>query len=155
MARDLPRSVVNSVRVLMLIVATAAVITVLIWLLRDDVILGWARGNPSAQEILAQGGIDQLRDSPIVPGFVALAVVAFVGFTLLAMVLGSFLLGGHGWARIVLTATAGVGVLVGAVALKSHLPAIFVVLSALVIAEGLVLSFLLWRRETTVFLRDV
>ncbi|SED32482.1 hypothetical protein SAMN04489844_4182 [Nocardioides exalbidus] len=155
MARDLPGSVVNSVRVLMLIVATAAVITVLIWLLRDDVILGWARGNPSAQEILAQGGIDQLRDSPIVPGFVALSVVAFVGFTLLAMVLGSFLLGGHGWARIVLTATAFVGVLVGAVALKSHLPAIFVVLSALVIVEGLVLSFLLWRRETTVFLRDV
>src|SRR5437773_1116600 len=106
MARDLPGSVVNSVRVLMLIVATSAVITVLIWLLRDEVILGWARGNPSAQEILAQGGIDQLRDSPIVPGFVALAVVAFVGFTLLAMVLGSFLLGGHGWARIVLTATA-------------------------------------------------
>ena len=56
---------------------------------------------------------------------------------------------------IVLTATAFVGVLVGAVALKSHLPAIFVVLSALIIVEGLVLSFLLWRRETTVFLRDV
>jgi hypothetical protein len=30
---------------------------------------------------------------------------------------------------------------------------IFVVLSALVILEGLVLSFLLWRRETTDYLR--
>jgi hypothetical protein len=155
MARDVPRSVTNSVRVLALIVATAGVITLLIWLMRDDVILGWATGNPSAQELLAQGGIEQLRESPIVPGFVALSVVAFVGFAALALVLGSFFLGGHGWTRYVLTATAGVGVLVGAVCLDSHLPAIFVVLSALVIVEGLVLSFFLWQRSTTAYLRDV
>lgn len=153
MARDTPGSVLNSVRVLGLIVVTSAVITVLIWLERDEVILGWAEGNPSAQELLAQGGIDQLRESPIVPGFVALAVVALVGFAILALVLGSFLLGGHGWARLVLTATAGVGVLVGAVCLDAHLPAIFVVLSALIILEGLLLSFLLWQRETTAYLR--
>jgi hypothetical protein len=155
MARDVPGSVANSVRVLGLIVATSGVTTLLIWLLRDEVILGWAEGNPSAQEILAQGGIDQLRDSPIVPGFVALAIVAFVGFTLLAMVLGSFFLGGHGWTRLVLTATAGVGVLVGAVCIDAHLPTVFVVLSALIIIEGLVLSFFLWQRETTAYLRAV
>ena len=96
MARDVPGSVVNSMRVLGLIVATSGVITLLTWLMRDEVILGWAEGNPSAQEILAQGGIEQLRDSPIVPGFVALAVVAFVGFAALALDLGSFFLGGHG-----------------------------------------------------------
>ena len=154
MARDVPRSVVNAVRMLGLIVATSGVITLLIWLMRDEVILGWAEGNPSAQEILAQGGIDQLRDSPIVPGFVALAVVAFVGFALLAMVLGSFFTGGHAWTRPVLTATAGLGVLVGAVCLDNHVPVIFVALSALVIVEGLVLSYFLWQRETTSYLRD-
>jgi hypothetical protein len=154
MARELPGSVVNSMRVLGLIVATSGVITVLIWMMRDDVILGWAEGNPSAQDLLAQGGIELLRESPIVPGFVALSIVAFVGFALLALVLGSFLVGGHEWARYVLTATAGVGVLVGAVCLDSHLPTIFVVLSALVIVEGLVLSFFLWRRETTAYLRN-
>jgi hypothetical protein len=155
MARDVPGSVVNSLRVLGLIVATSGVITLLIWLMRDEVILGWAEGNPSAQEILAQGGIEQLRESPIVPGFVALSVVAFIGFTALAVVLGSFFRGGHAWTRYVLTATAGVGVLVGAVCLDSHLPTIFVVLSALVILEGLVLSFFLWQRETTAYLREV
>ena len=155
MARDLPGSVVNSMRVLGLIVATSGVITVLIWLMRDEVIIGWAEGNPSAQEILAQGGIEQLRESPIVPGFVALSVVAFVGFALLVLVLGSFFVGGHGWTRPVLTATAGVGVLVGVVCLDAHLPAIFVVLSALVIVEGLVFSFFLWQRETTAYLRRV
>ena len=151
MARDLPGSVVNSMRVLGLIVATSGVITLLIWLMRDDVILGWAKGNPSAQEILSQGGIELLRDSP----FVALSVVAFVGFALLVLVLGSFFVGGYGWTRPVLTATAGVGVLVGVVCLDSHLPVIFVVLSALVIVEGLVLSFFLWQRETTAYLRRV
>ena len=153
MARDLPGSVVNSMRVLALIVATSGVITLLIWLMRDDVILGWAEGNERAQVILAEGGIAVLRDDQIVPGFVALSVVAFVGFAALALVLGSFFVGGHGWTRPVLAATAGVGVLVGVVCLDSHLPVIFVVLSALVILEGLVLSFFLWRRETTDFLR--
>jgi len=153
MARDVPGSVTNAVRVLGLIVATSGLITLLIWLMSDDVILGWAKGNPSAQELLAQGGIAQLRESPIVPGFVALAIVAFVGFALLAMVLGSFFLGGHAWTRFVLTATAGVGVLVGAVCLANHLPVIFAVLSALVILEGLVLSYFLWQRETTAYLR--
>jgi hypothetical protein len=155
MARDVPGSVTNSVRVLGLIVATSGVITLLTWWMRDEVILGWAQGNPSAQDILAQGGIEQLRESPIVPGFVALAVVAFVGFALLALVLASFFLGGHGWTRLVLTATAGIGVLVGAVCLDSHLPTVFVVLSALIIVEGLVLSYFLWQRETTAYLRDV
>ena len=87
MARELPGSVVNSMRVLGLIVATSGVITVLIWMMRDDVILGWAEGNPSAQDLLAQGGIELLRESPIVPGFVALSIVAFVGFALLAFTL--------------------------------------------------------------------
>ena len=68
MARDVPGSVANSVRVLGLIVATSGVITLLIWLMRDDVILGWAEGNPSAQTILDEGGIELLRDSPSVPG---------------------------------------------------------------------------------------
>ena len=153
MARDVPGSVANSVRVLGLIVATSGVITLLIWLMRDAVLRAWAEGNEGAQTILAEGGVDALRASPSAPGFVALSVVAFVGFAALAVVLGSFFLGGHGWARLVLTATAGVGVLVGAVCLNSHLPTIFVVLSALIIIEGLVLSFLLWRRETTAYLR--
>ena len=154
MARDVPGSVANAVRVLGLIVATSGVITLLIWLMLDDVVLSWAEGNPSAQELLEQGGIDQLRESPIVPGFLPLAIVAFVGFALLAMVLGSFFKGGHAWTRPVLTATAGVGVLVGAVCLDNHLPVIFTVLSALVIVEGLVLSYFLWQRETTTHLRD-
>jgi len=155
MARDVPRSVTNSVRVLGLIVATSGVITLLIGLLRDDVLLAWAKGNEGAQATLSEGGIAALRESPSAPGFVALAVVAFVGFALLALVLGSFLVGGHPWTRFVLTAAAGVGVLVGAICLANHLPVIFVVLSGVIIVEGLVLLFFLWQRSTTAYLRQV
>ena len=154
-ARDLPGSVVNSLRVLALVVATSGVITLLTFVMRDEVILGWSKGNPSAQEILAEGGIEALRESPIVPGFPALALVAFVGFAALALVLASFFAGGHAWARLVLTGTAFVGVLVGAICLDKHLPAIFVVLSAVVIVEGLVLVFFLWRRDTSAYLHEV
>ena len=152
--RALPGSVVNSLRVLALIVVTSGVITTLTFVPRDEVILGWMKGNPSAREIYNQGGIEALRQSPIVPGFPALALVAFVGFALLAIVLASFFAGGHGWTRPVLTATAFVGVLVGAICLAKHLPAIFVVLSAVIILEGLALVFFLWRRDTTAHLRD-
>ena len=152
--RVLPRSVVNSLRVLALIVLTSGVITLLTFVQRDEVILGWMKGNPTAREIYNQGGIEALRDSPIVPGFPALALVAFIGFALLAVVLASFFAGGHAWTRPVLTGTAFVGVLVGAVCLDKHLPTIFVVLSAVIILEGLALVFFLWRKDTTAHLRD-
>jgi hypothetical protein len=47
MARDVPGSVVNSMRVLGLIVATSGVITLLTWLMHDEVV--WAAaGHPAA-----------------------------------------------------------------------------------------------------------
>ena len=139
-----------------LIVATSGVITLLIWLMRDDVILGWAEGNPSAQEILAQGGIEQLRDSPIVPGFVALARRRVRRLRRRSRPCSaSFFVGGHGWTRLVLTATAGSACWSARSCLDNNLPAIFVVLSALVIVEGLVLSSSSGSRETTAYLRQV
>ena len=154
MARDLPGSVVNSLRVLGLLVATSGVITLLTWAQEDDLLLTWAQGNPSAQEILAQGGIEALRADEISPGFVALAVVAFVGFALLALVLGAFLVGGFAWARWALTATAFTGALVAAVCLENHMPAIFVVLSIVLLLLGALLVFFLWRKDTTAHLRE-
>ncbi len=153
MSREMPGSVVNSLRTLVLLVVTTGVITALIWLLRDDVLLAWAKGNPSAQEILAQGGIEALREDQITPGFFALALVAFIGFSLTALVLGSLLAGGHGWARPVLTATAFFGALVAAVCLANNLPTIFVVLAIVLLILGGALIFFLWSRSTSAYLR--
>jgi hypothetical protein len=154
MARQMPGSIVNSLRVMWLMVAVAGLITVLIWWMRDEVLVAWAKGNPSAQEKLLSGGVEALRDDPIAPAFVPLAVTAFVGFVLLAIVVASFLAGGHPWARWVLTGNALTGVVVAAVCLAHDLPMVFVVLSILLLVLGVIQVFFLWRRDATAYLRD-
>jgi hypothetical protein len=151
--RQVPASVANALRVLVAIVLVSAATALLTWVQRDEVILSWAKGNPSAQEILASGGLDALRDSAIVPKFVPLAVVSFVVFLLLATVLAAFLVDGHGWARLVLTLLALFGMLVAALGLLNHLPTLFVVLSSVSMVLNVVLVLFLWRRDTSAYLR--
>jgi hypothetical protein len=151
--RQVPASVANALRVLVAIVLVSALTALLTWVQLDEVILSWAKGNPSAQEILASGGLDALRDSAIVPKFVPLAVVSFVVFLLLATVLAAFLVDGHGWARLVLTLLALFGMLVAALGLLNHLPTLFVVLSSLSMVLNVVVVLFLWRRDTSAYLR--
>jgi hypothetical protein len=151
--RQVPASVANALRVLVAIVLVSALTALLTWVQLDEVILSWAKGNPSAQEILASGGLDALRDSAIVPKFVPLAVVSFVVFLLLATVLAAFLVDGHGWARLVLTLLALFGMLVAALGLLNHLPTLFVVLSSVSMVLNVVLVLFLWRRDTSAYLR--
>ena len=153
MRRQVPASVAHALRVLVAIVLLSAATALLTWVQRDEVILSWAKGNPSAQEILASGGIDALRDSAIVPKFVPLAVVSFVVFLLLAVVLAAFLVDGHGWSRLVLTLMAVFGVLVAALGLLNHLPVLLEVLSAVSMVLYAALVFFLWRRDTSAYLR--
>lgn len=153
MRRQVPASVAHAVRVLVAIVLVSAATALLTWVQRDEVILSWAKGNPSAQEILASGGIEALRESAIVPKFVPLAVVSFVVFLLLAVVLAAFLVDGHGWSRLVLTLTAVFGVLVAALGLLNHLPVLLEVLSAVSMVLYAALVFFLWRKDTSDYLR--
>lgn len=151
--RQVPASVDHALKVLIAIVLASAVTALMTWVQRDEVILSWAKGNPSAQEILNAGGLEALRESAIVPKFVPLAVVWFVVFLLLAMVLAAFLVDGHGWSRLVLTLMAVFGVLVAALGLLNHLPALFVALSVLTMVLNVLLVFFLWRRDTSAYLR--
>lgn len=153
MGRQLPGSIVNAVRVLAAIVLVSGATATLTWVQSDEVILSWAEGNSSAQDILAEGGLDALRQSPIAPDFVPLAIVSFLVFATLAVVLAAFLVSGHGWARVGLTAMVALGVLVAAVGLRNSLPTMFVVLSLANLVLYAVLLFFLWRRETSDYLR--
>lgn len=153
MRRQVPASVAHALRVLVAIVLVSAATALLTWVQRDEVILSWAKGNPSAQEILASGGIEALRESAIVPKFVPLAVVSFVVFLLLAVVLAAFLVDGHGWSRLVLTLTAVFGVLVAALGLLNHLPVLLEVLSVVSMVLYVALVFFLWRKDTSDYLR--
>ena len=155
MRRQVPASVRNALRVLAAIVGVSALTALLTWVQQDEVILSWARGNPSAQELLAAGGLEELRAAAIVPKFVPLAMVSFVVFLLLAVVLAAFLVDGHGWSRLGLTAMAVFGVLVSALGLLNHLPVLFVVLSVVSMVLNVALVFFLWRRDTSAYLRVV
>jgi hypothetical protein len=151
--RELPGSIANAVRSAVALVVVSAIAVLLTWLQSDEVIRSWAKGNPSAQEILASGGMAALREAAIVPKFVPLAFVSFVVFVVLVMVLAAFLRDGHGWSRLVLTATSLFGVLVAGLGLGHGLPAAFVIVSALFLVLCLTLIFFLWRKDASDYLR--
>jgi hypothetical protein len=137
------------------IVLVSGLTAVLTWVQEDQVVLAWGQGNPRARQILAEGGFDALRESPMVPAFAPLAIVSFVVFLLLALVLASFLVDGHGWARPVLTLTVLFAALLAVLGLGRNLPALFVVLSWVSLALHAAMLFFLWHKDTTAHLRRV
>lgn len=154
METQLPRSITYAVRALVGVVVASGVIAVLTLVQNDAIILAWSEGNPSAREILATGGLEALKQSPIVPKFGQLAVVAMVWFVMLVWVLGACLVGGSSWPRVWLTATVLVGILVAVVSLNNHLPTSFVVVSSVVLLLDAVLLYFLWHKDTTAYLRS-
>ena len=151
--REMPRSITNAVRSVGALIVVSAAAVLVTWLQIEEVIRSWAKGNSSAQEILVSGGMVTLRDSLIVPKFVPLALVSFVVFAVLLGVLTAFLVDGHGWSRLVLTATSLFGVLVSGLGLNHDLPTALVVVSALFLGLCLALIFFLWRKDSSVYLR--
>ncbi|QIK76841.1 hypothetical protein [Nocardioides piscis] len=149
----MPRSVRNALWCLVVLVLSSGTGVLLTWLQRDEVIATWAEGNSRAQEILVSGGMAALRDEAMVPKFVPLAVVSFIVFVGLVGVLGAFLVDGHGWSRLVLTATSFFGILVAVLGIDYDLPAAFVVVSAVFLVAWLLLVFFLWRKDTSAYLR--
>ena len=153
--RQLPTPVTRSIWVVRALVGWGVVATVLTVVLRDDLILAWARGNQAAQEVLDEGGLEALRQSSIrIPGFVALTVTLLVVYVALVLVLVAFLRGGYPWSRMVLTATAGSTSFAIAVGLARYLPPLFAALAVGALLLNLALLWFLWQRETTRFLRD-
>lgn len=154
MARQVPGSVTGVYRVLWALVVWGGITALLTYVLRDRVVLSWAEGNKTAQEILDDGGLAALRASPInIPNFVPLAIVLFVVFAALAGVLGMFFRGRHGWARIGLTVLAA-GIAFGTLAMLGRgVPGVFVFCSIVAVLLCLALIVLLWHRDTGAYLK--
>ena len=153
--RQLPTSVTRAIWVVRALVGWGVLASVLTVVLRDELVLAWARGNRAAQEILDEGGLDALKQSSIqIPGFVALTVTLFVVYAVLVLVLVAFLRGGHPWARIVLTATAAFTTFAVVVGLARDLPALFAALAAGALLLNVVLLWFLWQGETGRYLRE-
>lgn len=141
-AAGLPRSVVRASRALLLLVAVGALTTLLVVVQSEELLAAWTAGHPP--------------DSTIAPlDFVPVAVVLYGVFVGSVLLVRTFFLGGHGWARHVLTATVLFVVFATVAALRTDPPTAFVVVSVVGLVVEAACLVLLWHRDTSAFLRAV
>jgi hypothetical protein len=154
MSDQQPASVTWAQRALAAVVALGLLTTVLIVLLRDELIRSWAEGRRDLRRVLNTQGLDGVKNGDVhVPAFVPVAVVLFVVVALLIWVLAMFLRSGYNWARISLTLTL-VFLAIGTIgALRTGAPSVFMVLSVVSFPlEGAAIYFL-WHKDTSAYLR--
>jgi hypothetical protein len=111
----------------MAIVVLGAVVTLLIVVLRDQLIRSWAEGPPHKRRVRPTRG--------------------------LVLVLTAFLRGGYNWARIALTLTLfflAVGTIAG---LRTGAPATFMVFSVISFPLEAAAVYFLWHKDTSAYLR--
>jgi hypothetical protein len=149
-----PASLRWALRTLTAVVALGLVATVLIVVLRDELIRTWAMGRSDMRRVLQTQGLDAIKDGAVhPPAFVPVAIVLFVVVAGLIWVLSAFLRGGFGWARVCLTLTLFF-LLVGTVAgLRTGAPAVFTVLSIASFPIEAAAVFFMWHKDTTAYLR--
>jgi hypothetical protein len=154
MSAEQPVSVTRAQQLLALLVALGAVVTVLIVVLRDQLIRSWAQGRPDTRKVLRTRGLDAVKNGEVhVPAFIPVALVMFVVVALLIWVLAAFLRGGYGWARVALTLTLfflAVGTIGG---LRTGLPTSFMVLSVASFPIEAAAAYFLWHKDTSAYLR--
>lgn len=149
-----PASMTRAVWTWRALVAMSALTALVTWYFSDELVRTWASRNPAARPIYEAGGLEALEASAIdVPQFVSVAVVLFVCWFLLAGVLVVFFRGGHGWARLSLSALALFALFAGGVSVARSLPAAFTVMAVVTVCLNLVLLFFLWHRDTSAYLR--
>lgn len=154
MGRQRPTSVTNAIRTQVAVIVVSGLTALLTVFRRDELVLAWAEGNPTARGVVEEGGLSALYESEIaLPAFAPVAIVFFVTFALLAAVLLVFFRAGHPSARWSLTALA-VFLLLSMVALyRQDPPALFLVLAAISAVLNLLLLRLLWHSDTSAYLR--
>jgi hypothetical protein len=154
MSGQQPASVTWASRALAAVVALGLLTTVLIVVLRDELIRSWAEGRRDLRRVLNTEGLDGVKNGEVhVPAFVPVAVVLFVVVALLIWVLAAFLRSGYNWARISLTLTL-VFLAVGTIgALRTGAPTVFMVLSVASFPLEAVAIYFLWHKDTSAYLR--
>lgn len=136
-----PRSLVLAVRLLLGLVALGAVVTVLTAVERDALIRAWSVGHPSDSSIQA-------------PAFVPVAVVLYVVYAGLMLVLLPFVRGGYNWARWSQFSLVVIIVISTVAALRTSPPTLFVVCSIASLPLNAAILYLLVHRDTNAFMRD-
>jgi hypothetical protein len=151
-----PRSVELAIRATWGLVVAMAVLTVLLWVFRDDVVGSWASGHEGAREVFDQGGREGLERAGFAPpSFLPVAATMLVVGAMLVWVLSAVFRQGHRWGQLglfaLLMASAYFTVALGFVLAP---PPVFVVLAVVsLLIEGLAVACL-WHPDTRAFLAD-
>ncbi len=155
-ASSMPASVKTATHLTGVVIVLSGLTVLLTWLRYDALVLEFAERNAAAGRILADQGLDALKESPLLPKFVPLAIVSLVVFAPLAGVLLLLLREAVSWARLGLSATVAFNVLLGVQGINRDLPWYFVVLVVASLVANLALLVTIWRREVSVFVaRDL
>lgn len=136
-----PRSLVLAVRLLLALVVLGALVTLLTALEREALVRAWSVGHPSDSSIQA-------------PAFVPVAVVLYVVYAGLMLVLLPFVRGGYNWARWSQFALVMIIVLSTLAALRTAPPTLFVVGLVASLPLDAAILYLLVHRDTSAFMRD-
>jgi hypothetical protein len=154
MSDQQPASLTWALRSLAAVVGLGLLTTVLMVVLRDELIRSWAEGRRDLRRVLNTQGLDGIKNGEVhVPAFVPVAVVMFVVVALLIWVLAAFVRSGYRWARVALTVTLvflAVGTIGG---LRTGAPAVFMVLSVASFPLEVAAIYFLWHKDTSAYLR--
>lgn len=134
-------------------IVLSGVIALLTWLRHDDLVVAWAERNSAAGKILASKGLQALKDSPIVPDFVALAIVSVAVFAPLLGVLLMFLREGVAWSRPALTVSLVIASVLAVQGINRDLPPTFLVLSVAQLVLQVATLASIWLPANSRFLR--
>lgn len=135
-----PASVTRAIRMLLGLVALAGVTALLSILLRDDLLRSWTVGQPVDSSIKP-------------PSFVPVAIVLFVVFAGLSLVLVPFFSSGHNWARFSIAAMVVFVVVSTLAGMRTDPPTVFLIISVVSFLVDAALMFYLWHRDTNAYLR--
>ena len=149
-----PRSIELAIRATWGLVLVMALLVVLLWVFRDDVIGDWASEHEGAREVFDQGGREALeRAGYAPPSFLPVAVTMLVVGAMLVWVLAAVLRLGWRWGQLGLFALLLVSAYI-TVALGFVLgpPPVFVAVAVVsLLVEG-VAVVCLWHPDTLAFL---
>ena len=150
-----PESVRRALQVLWALVVFGAVAVLVTWLREDSLIRSWAEGHRSVSAVLADGGIEAVKEGDIKPpAFVPVTAVMYLVMGGMLAVLAPLFSAGFEWARISLVVTVLVLLVgVGAILLTAP-PAVFLVLSLVGLVLAVALLVLLVHKDTTAYLHS-
>ncbi len=152
---DRPVAVTRALQTLVALCVGAGVVTLLVWVFREDLVLAWAEGNPGARAILRDGGLEAVEANLNVPGFVPVVLTSYLVFLMLAWVFAVFFWGGFAWGRVCLVGVAVFGIFLAVLAVASGIPTLFEVLcGGVVLLCGAQLFYLL-HPQTSRWFREV